>query len=247
MISCRSLGRFARNGFYAACGGCRRTRLYTGRPSKRVSQQSVEKHGNPDRSGQQPESDRWKVAPQRQAFPVIDIECRQQQDVGGTHPGDMPSRPALPALTTSQAPDKSGDERTHAEQEQMVVFLPTHDSQGACRRKDSSETPVVCRAKIRMPAGRFPAQHCTRAGDDAGQSDQNMKTDDAQKHRRGRGYLNPRDDRCIGHDVRPHKARVAPSSWVSSTRTGSAAHHHSLGQMRSESPSAHSRAGLDFV
>jgi hypothetical protein len=30
-----------------------------------------------------------------------------------------------------------------------------------------------------MPAGCFPAQHRTRAGDDAGKSDQNMKTDDA--------------------------------------------------------------------
>ena len=45
-----------------------------------------------------------------------------------------------------------------------------------------------------MPAGRFAAQHGTRAGDDAGKPDQDMKTDEGQEYGRGRGYLDPRED-----------------------------------------------------
>ena len=69
--------------------------------------------------------------------------------------------------------------------------------------KDSNEAPIVSRPKIRMPAGRFPAQHGTRAGDDAGKPDQDMKTDEGQEYGRGRGYLDPRDDGYSRHDVRP--------------------------------------------
>jgi len=54
-----------------------------------------------------------------------------------------------------------------------------------------------------MPAGRLPAQHGNRAGDDAGKPDQDMKTDDSQEYGRGRRYLDPRDDSYGGHDVRP--------------------------------------------
>ena len=48
-------------------------------------------------------------------------------------------------------------------------------------------------------------KHGTRAGDDAGKPDQDMKTDEGQEYWRGRGYLDPRDDGYSGHDVRPFR------------------------------------------
>ena len=99
-----------------------------------------------------------------------------------------------------------------------------------------------------MPAERFPAQHCTCAGDDAGKSDQNMKTDDAQEHRRGRGYLNPRDDRCSGHDVRPHKGagRAVTMGFIYQNRLSRSPPYFAA-NADCERASGHSRAGLDFV
>src|SRR6516162_2684361 len=79
----------------------------------------------------QPESDLWKLPPDRKVLAVVDIERRQKQNVGRAHANDVLSKPVRPPLPESRAALGGCGKRERSEDEEVVVFDKPNESQHA--------------------------------------------------------------------------------------------------------------------
>ena len=164
-----------------------------------VADQPVPKQGMDDQrysdSGrQQPECNLRKLLPQWQVLAVVHIERGKQDDVGGTHAGEMQPRPLPPMPAGGAAPEICGGKRNRSQDEQVRVLRPAHERQSAHRKEHAEQAPEVDRAEIRVSATPLPAQHCDSTGDHRREPEQDMDADNSEKDRVDGWYRDAQDD-----------------------------------------------------
>jgi hypothetical protein len=93
----------------------------------RVARQGSRDYRRTDERWPNPERDRRELLPERESGPVVDVECRRQDDVRGAHAEDVSSGPARPALATSGQAEEGAAERERTEHKQIRVFAPAQN------------------------------------------------------------------------------------------------------------------------
>ena len=93
---------------------------------ERMPPQGHEHEWEPDSGREEPVGQAWQLSPDRQVRPVIHIECREEQDIGGAHSDQVDPN----ALAPHGPPgDERRSEGKRPENEQVVILsLSYHDS-----------------------------------------------------------------------------------------------------------------------
>src|SRR5262249_26428807 len=112
-------------------------------PCQRMLQQSTDKERYSKPSRQQPERNLRKLSPQGQVLTIVDVECRQHQNVGQTHTDDVQPDTIAPTLTHCCPRNGGCNQGQHAENEQVVVLGPTDYRKRGCRSDDYHQAPVI--------------------------------------------------------------------------------------------------------
>lgn len=72
---------------------------------------------------------RRKFVPKRQVLAVVEVEGGQQKDIGNAHAGYVQFHPGIPASSPNRTPKGTRGERQQSDNEEMIVFGPTHHRQ----------------------------------------------------------------------------------------------------------------------
>ena len=160
-----------------------------------MAQQRPKQERRRDEERQQPVRDVRKIFPDRQSFPVVDIESDQHHDIRQAHSRDVQPDPMSPAPSKRRTAKPGAAKGTSPQNEQVIIFAPAHDREKRRGGEQPQQAPEIDRAEPGVAPPPLPREHRKRPSDNAGDPERDMHADDhGEESWIGRGNGNSRND-----------------------------------------------------
>src|SRR6185437_16295208 len=96
---------------------------------------------------------------------IVDVEGREQRNVGHSHTGDVYALPAVRGTAPRAPAGKRGTKSHHAKDSQGVVGGPAEGDERSHRETDDAECPEVDASRTRVAPRGLGAEHRDKPGD----------------------------------------------------------------------------------